>query len=175
MISIRAFAAVFTVLFLLVALFAQSGSVDAHDTKDQAFEPTDVNDAGRTYSWLPPVHSTQRTGQQFVPTMPILTGVDVALVDANPAIDTGVPSDITALIREGSLNGAIVGVLGGRSLIEAAAVELGSVEVDDKEFDKAVKHLEKALPWDNWIDEGHPDTKHGKKVFDEVRHAIKHL
>ena len=66
-------------------------------------------------------------------------------------------------------------VLGGRSLIEAAAVELGSVDVDDKEFDKAVKHLEKALPWDNWIDEGHPDTKHGKKVFDEVRHAIKHL
>ena len=68
-----------------------------------------------------------------------------------------------------------VTVLGGRSLIEAAAVKLGFVDSDDKEFEKTVKHLDKALLWDKWIDEGHPDTKHGKKVFDEIRHAVKHL
>jgi hypothetical protein len=68
-----------------------------------------------------------------------------------------------------------VTVLGGRSLIAAAADGLSAVSGDDKEFAHILKHLDKALSDDHWADNLHPDSKHGKKVFDEARGAIKDL
>ncbi len=43
---------------------------------------------------------------------------------------------------------------------------------DDKEVEKAVDHLDKALEADNWIDASHPARK---KVFDEERQAVERL
>ena len=65
--------------------------------------------------------------------------------------------------------------IGGRSLILGALDMITPYSGVDKEFDKVIKHLEKALVWPRWVDEGHPDSKHGKKVFYEARHAAKHL
>jgi tetratricopeptide (TPR) repeat protein len=57
----------------------------------------------------------------------------------------------------------------------------------DKKIDKAIDHIQKSLninpkhpdkPWKKhslWVDDNHLDPKHGKKVFDEERKAVKYL
>ncbi|MHC4582039.1 MAG: MopE-related protein [Planctomycetota bacterium] len=55
-------------------------------------------------------------------------------------------------------------------------------EIDDKkitkDLDKAIEHVDKSLGADGqivWLDETHIDAKHGKKVFDEEKKAVKKL
>ncbi len=57
----------------------------------------------------------------------------------------------------------------------------------DKKIDKAIDHIQKSLninpknpdkPWKKhslWVDDDHLDPKHGKKVFDEEKKAVKYL
>ena len=42
-------------------------------------------------------------------------------------------------------------------------------------YDKAVEHIQKSLADELWEDESHLDPKHGKKVFDEEKKAVKTL
>lgn len=45
-----------------------------------------------------------------------------------------------------------------------------------KEIDKAIKHIQKSLDPDLWVDDScRLDAKHGHKVFDEEKKAVKHL
>jgi len=45
----------------------------------------------------------------------------------------------------------------------------------DKEIERAVKHIEKSLDAKLWEDDTHLVCKHGKKVFDEEKKAVKEL
>jgi hypothetical protein len=45
----------------------------------------------------------------------------------------------------------------------------------DKKIDKAIKHIEKSLEAELWVDDTHLDPKHGHKVFDEEKKAVKDL
>jgi hypothetical protein len=44
-----------------------------------------------------------------------------------------------------------------------------------KATEKAIDKLDKSLDPKNWIDDTTPDPKHGKKVFDELKKAVKEL
>ncbi len=68
-----------------------------------------------------------------------------------------------------------VTVLGGRSLIQAAADAIAPHAGDNKRFRNALKDLDKALELNLWTDEVHPDPKHGHKVFDRAASALKDL
>lgn len=68
-----------------------------------------------------------------------------------------------------------VTILGGRSLIQAAADGIEPYADENKRFRNALKDLEKALDDELWTDEVHPDAKHGEKVFSSVRSAIQDL
>jgi len=46
---------------------------------------------------------------------------------------------------------------------------------NDHEIQKALKHLGKSLNIDLWSDATHPEAKHGHKVFDEDKKAVKSL
>jgi hypothetical protein len=46
---------------------------------------------------------------------------------------------------------------------------------ESKRFDKTIKEIEKSLEEKLWIDESHLQAKHGKKVFDHEKHAVKEL
>ena len=68
-----------------------------------------------------------------------------------------------------------IGRLAYRAMVEQGLV--GNDKNSQKELDKAIKHLEKSLHDDNWID-GDPtrlQEKKGKKVFDEDKSAVKSL
>ena len=62
---------------------------------------------------------------------------------------------------------------------EDAITELEAINTTDKhaqkEIDKAIEHIQKSLGDKLWVDGLHLDTKHGKKVFDEEKKAVKHL
>lgn len=45
----------------------------------------------------------------------------------------------------------------------------------DKKLEKAINHINKSLNPDLWEDDNHLDEKHGKKVFDEEKKAVKEL
>jgi type IX secretion system substrate protein len=45
----------------------------------------------------------------------------------------------------------------------------------DKELEHAIEHVAKSLEARRWVDATHLDPKHGKKVFDEEKKAVKHL
>jgi PKD repeat protein len=69
-----------------------------------------------------------------------------------------------------------VKVLGGRELIAEAMRVIapfddGTKATDD--IEKALKELEDAIDWDLWLDEVHPEPKHGHKIFSEQKKAIK--
>jgi len=42
-------------------------------------------------------------------------------------------------------------------------------------LEKAIEHIEKSLDSKYWVDDGHLDAKHGNKVFDEEKKAVKEL
>jgi tetratricopeptide (TPR) repeat protein len=46
---------------------------------------------------------------------------------------------------------------------------------ESKRIKKAIKEIEKSLDAKSWIDEIYLDKKHGKKVFDHERHAVREL
>jgi tetratricopeptide (TPR) repeat protein len=72
-----------------------------------------------------------------------------------------------------------VAVLGARDLKDRARSALealaGSNKHSQNELDEAVKHLAKSLEPDRWADAVHLVEKHGNKVFDEQKKAVKSL
>ena len=62
---------------------------------------------------------------------------------------------------------------------EIAFLNLESLSDDcgknDHEIEKALKHLGKSLNPDLWTDATHPEAKHGHKVFEEEKKAVKSL
>ena len=64
---------------------------------------------------------------------------------------------------------------------ETALDDLYALGVEDcgkknnHEIEKALKHLSKSLNIDLWFDATHPEAKHGHKVFDEEKKAVKSL
>jgi hypothetical protein len=46
---------------------------------------------------------------------------------------------------------------------------------ESKQFSKAIKKINKSLDAKYWLDETHLNCKHGKKVFDNERYAVKQL
>ena len=62
-----------------------------------------------------------------------------------------------------------------RGLKESALAILLPYEEESKRIKKAIKEIGKSLDDDLWIDGSHLDTKHGHKVFDRERHAVKDL
>jgi len=62
---------------------------------------------------------------------------------------------------------------------EDAITELEAISTTDKhaqkDIDEAVKHIEKSLEDSLWNGVSHLDTKHGHKVFDDDKKAVKHL
>jgi hypothetical protein len=84
-----------------------------------------------------------------------------------------------------------VGVIGAHDLKQEALDELNGLlptgdDKLDKKLDKAMEHIQKSLnidpkdggQWekhDLWLDDNHLDPKHGSKVFNEEKQAIKEL
>jgi len=73
----------------------------------------------------------------------------------------------------------VTGCLNLKGCKEAAISKLetaktGDKKVDDK-LDKAIYHIEKSLEEDLWVDDAHLEPKHGKKVFDEEKKAVKEM
>ena len=71
-------------------------------------------------------------------------------------------------------------VIGAMDLKEQAVTELEAAKTGDKKIDKeidnAIEYIQKkSLEDELWVDELHLDEKHGKKVFDEEKKAVKHL
>ena len=66
------------------------------------------------------------------------------------------------------------------SMIEDALAELKTIgglyedKIDDK-ISTAIAHIEKSLDPDLWVDDDHLDEKHGHKVFNEDKKAVKEL
>jgi thiosulfate/3-mercaptopyruvate sulfurtransferase len=62
---------------------------------------------------------------------------------------------------------------------EDLITELEAISTTDKDAQKdigeAIKHIEKSLEDSLWNDVLHLDTKHGYKVFDDEKEAVKHL
>jgi parallel beta-helix repeat protein len=69
---------------------------------------------------------------------------------------------------------ATVTVLGPRDRKQAVIVLLDPFADESKRISKAIRELNKGLEEKLWLD-GFPDPKHGKKVFDRERHAVKEL
>ena len=71
-------------------------------------------------------------------------------------------------------------VLSSLSVKKDALTELKAIsglyekKVDNK-INSAITHIEKSLDPDLWFDDDHLDVKHGHKVFDEDRKAVKEL
>lgn len=51
----------------------------------------------------------------------------------------------------------------------------GTRKADCQRLDDAIKHLERSLPSDFWVDETHLTLRHGDKVFHEAREAVHKL
>lgn len=64
---------------------------------------------------------------------------------------------------------------GSLGLLEGAAEALSHHLEESKHFEHAVKHLNKALKEENWIDEIHADAKKGKKIFHESAATVHEL
>ena len=105
------------------------------------------------------------SGPDCTPLSGTLFAIGTTLVSCS-VIDTSSNSTIASFT---------ITVLGGRSLIQAAADAIAPYSGDDERFRNAFRDLEKALDLGIWADEVHPDPKHGNKVFDEIRSAIEDL
>jgi len=69
----------------------------------------------------------------------------------------------------------LVEVRGSRSLLQRAADNLSHHLDDSKHIGHAIKHLDKALEDENWIDEIHAEHKKGQKIFHESASAVHEL
>ncbi|MCK4476439.1 MAG: PKD domain-containing protein [Methanophagales archaeon] len=82
--------------------------------------------------------------------------------------DSGIGNDST-----------IITVLAAYDIKEDAITELEAINTTDKhaqkDIDKAIKHINKSLEDSLWIDASHLDPKHGHKVFDEEKKAVKDI
>ena len=70
---------------------------------------------------------------------------------------------------------AIAELEGLRIAINGGAIGVGDQEDAIKGIEKAIRHIEKSLSPDLWVDSFHLDEKHGHKVFSEEKKAVKHL
>lgn len=59
--------------------------------------------------------------------------------------------------------------------LNTLAQEIGNKKKIAKGLNDAIKHIEHSLGGDLWVDEAHIDARHGKKVFDEEKKAIRKL
>jgi hypothetical protein len=70
-------------------------------------------------------------------------------------------------------------VIGPMYLKEQAVADLEAAKTGDKKTDKkiddAIKHIQNSMDDKLWADELHLDTKHGNKVFDEEKKAVKDI
>jgi len=62
-----------------------------------------------------------------------------------------------------------------RDIKERALKELSVLSNESKRFRKAAREIEKSLDGRLWTDSSHLDLKHGHKVFDRERSAVKEL
>jgi len=82
------------------------------------------------------------------------------------------------IIKDLTVTGCLANM---RSIKEDALAELENAKLlttnkhTQKEIDETIKHIEKSLDADFWIDDSCLDPKHGHKVFDEEKKAVKHL
>jgi len=116
------------------------------------------------------------------------------ICDASPAVVVTPSDPIHAPLTLGELTIAVsatdasgntgsdsvtVTVIGPIDLKEQAVTDLEAAKTGDKKTDKkiddAIKHIQKSLEDKLWADELRLDTKHGKKVFDEEKKAIKDI
>ena len=70
---------------------------------------------------------------------------------------------------------ATVTVLAPRAVKEAVIADLTPFAGESKRIENAITAIEKSLEAKRWVDDSHLDAKHGKKVFDEERKAVKEL
>jgi PKD repeat protein len=133
-------------------------------------DPSVVDTHSATIDWgdgSPPEDGTVTQGagsgsvdDSHVFTLPGIYVVTVTVTDD----DGGVGSDTLE-----------VTVLGPVDLKEGVIEDLPPHVGESKRFTKAMKEIEKSLDTKLWIDEIHLEKKHGKKVFDHERHAVKEL
>jgi len=74
---------------------------------------------------------------------------------------------------------AIITVLAAYDLKEDAITDLEAITTSNKhaqkDIDEAIKHINKSLEDSLWLDASRLDTKHGHKVFDEEKKAVKDI
>jgi hypothetical protein len=65
-------------------------------------------------------------------------------------------------------------VIKGEAISDLEAIDTTNKH-SQKEIDEAIKHISSSLDAALWTDESRLDPKHGNKVFDEEKKAVKHL
>tara|TARA_B100000315_G_scaffold260289_1_gene320595 strand:+ start:41 stop:2962 length:2922 start_codon:yes stop_codon:yes gene_type:complete len=87
--------------------------------------------------------------------------------------------DVTITVTDDDLGTATqvtsITVLGPQRLKLRAAASLTDYAIQSKRIEKAIREINRSLE-KGWLDDGiHLDPKHGKKVFDREKHAVKEL
>ncbi|MCH8290829.1 T9SS type A sorting domain-containing protein [Candidatus Poribacteria bacterium] len=126
------------------------------------------------------VVETNTTGEAMVATVS-LSGGNSMVYDAETSLITA-PSMNTDTI-EVVIDGKETPVLPGEDIaidpprdIKARVIDNLSAHVgESKRVEKAIKEIEKSMDEKLWIDEIYLEAKHGKKVFDHEKHAVKEL
>ena len=88
---------------------------------------------------------------------------------------TVVSHTATDLAGNVTMSAHSVTVIGPRDVLRNVIDDLSLYVAEDKRFGKAIKEIEKSLDAKLWADDTHLDPKHGRKVFDRLRRAIKQL
>lgn len=113
-------------------------------------------------------------------TLPSGTSATIStLPDGQVEVENSPDSDGTIVVEIGGVE--IPVAPGGQVEIAARGLKESSLEIllpyekESKRIKKAIKEIGKSLDDDLWIDGSHLDAKHGHKVFDRERHAVKEL
>ena len=97
------------------------------------------------------------------------------------SLPSAVPSDYTVEVCVTDDDGdtgcdtLIITVLGPLDLKDRAIDGLSAYTDQSKRIEKAIEEIAKSLEPALWVDSVHVDPKHGHKVFDRERHAVKEL
>jgi len=90
---------------------------------------------------------------------------------------SGNSGDGTIVVRDLTVMGCLASVRGMKEFalnLLTGVYPTGEKKVDYK-LDKAIDHIWKSLDPDLWVDDDHLDPKHGYKVFNEEKKAVKEL
>ena len=113
-------------------------------------------------------------------TIPI---VDDLLIDGKKTVNLSL-SNPTGGVTLGAPTAAVLTIVDNdapmtikqQALAELTALRATVTDKDDgKKLDEAIEHLTKSLAAEWWVDASHLERKHGEKVFDEEKHAVKKL